>query len=266
MYPPDTYNVATSLDARWGDDPGRQEGWETVADLATHLSVTAVVVGMGASAYLGAGMVSPREALLLWAAGTLGGVLPDLDADHSKAVRAIFGAAGMLAGALVMVAVAGRVSIVEMWVAFGVIYGTVTWPLRRVFAGRTRHRGALHSLVAGLFCAVFTVVLAFRVAGAPAAFSWLFGVALLLGFIVHLVLDEVSSVDLVYVRVKASFGSAFKLLDREAPGASALLAICSVVGLFVLAPRPGSIDDLFFNGHAPGLLVARFWPRSWGGP
>ena len=233
-----------------------------MAGLATHFSVTAVLAGMGATAYLGAGMVSPREAVLLWAAGTLGGVLPDLDADHSGAARAVFGATGILAGALTMVATAGRVSILEMWVAFGVVYGMIRYPMLRLLARATRHRGAFHSVVAGLFCATVAVVGIARGLEVPGPFAWLFGVALLVGFIVHLVLDEVSSVDLVYVRVKASFGSALKVVDRDSSLASVSMLVLAVAGLVFLAPTPRSFRDVLFNGHPPALLYQRFWPRS----
>ncbi len=231
----------------------------TVAEIGTHIVVTALLAGMAASAYLGAGLVSPREALFLWAGGTLGGILPDLDADHSSAVRAIFGAAGILLGSLVMVALAGKVAILTMWVVSGGAFVMVRYPLQRLLAARTRHRGTWHSLLAALFAGLAAVVSASRLGRAPAAFSWLFGVAVSLGFVIHLLLDEWSSVDLVYLRFKASFGSAFKLVDRQALGAAVALVVGGL-GLFLLAPVPGSVDDVLFNGHSAVVLRDRFWP------
>ncbi len=232
-----------------------------MASLTTHVTVSAVVAGMAASAYLGAGMVTPTQAFLLWGAGTLGGILPDLDADHSEAVRVIFGATGILAGALTVVLAAGRTSILAMWALFALVYGLIRYPLRRLFARGTRHRGAFHSLTAALFCGAIAVIGMARGPGASGAFSWLFGIAVSAGFTLHLVLDELSSVDLVRVRVKGSFGSALKLMDRDALWVSTLLLALAAMGLALLAPRPASVRDVLFNGRSPAVLKQHFWPR-----
>ena len=63
------------------------------------------------------------------------------------------------------------------------------------------------------------------------------------GYLSHLLLDEVFSVDLMGRRIKASFGSAMKFYDGRNIGDTSLVAVLTVIA-FLLAPP----SDAFVKG------------------
>jgi len=69
----------------------------------------------------------------------------------------------------------------------------------------------------------------------PVLNVWLNGVFIALGFIIHLVLDELYSVDLSNARVKNSFGTALKLFSHNNLTASALMTIFTMM-LYWMTP------------------------------
>jgi len=54
-----------------------------MANFKTHVSVAAALSGVLATGFLAAGVAAPKDVWLYFAMGTVGGVLPDIDADHS---------------------------------------------------------------------------------------------------------------------------------------------------------------------------------------
>jgi hypothetical protein len=48
---------------------------------------------------------------------------------------------------------------------------------------------------------------------------------LFIGFLTHLVLDEIYSVDVMDVHIKKSFGTALKLVDTRNPAASSAMVV-----------------------------------------
>nr|WP_305907818.1 hypothetical protein [Methylomarinum sp. Ch1-1]MDP4520599.1 hypothetical protein [Methylomarinum sp. Ch1-1] len=97
------------------------------------------------------------------------------------------------------------------------------------------HRGVFHSLLAAFFFGLLTTCGSHYILGWNILQSWLNGLFLVIGFVVHLCLDELFSVDLANGRMKKSFGTAFKLFSYKNMTASVLLFI-SVVALFIVAP------------------------------
>lgn len=93
--------------------------------------------------------------------------------------------------------------------------------------------------------------------------AWLCGVFVLLGFLVHLLLDEFYSVNLYGKKLlKSSFGTAFCLGNLNQPlGTVALYA--AVIGLFLLCPSPRPFADLMLDQKTLGV-TQRLWPgRTW---
>ena len=57
-----------------------------------------------------------------------------------------------------------------------------------------------------------------------------------IGFLTHLILDEIYSVDVMDTRIKASFGTALKLFDYRHLGHSAAMAAATVLVFLVTPP------------------------------
>lgn len=70
-----------------------------------------------------------------------------------------------------------------------------------------------------------------------AGVAWLAAGFMFVGFLVHLALDEIYAVDIEDKRLKNSFGTALKLVDRRYPRAAAGM-VCALGLAYWLAPSP----------------------------
>jgi len=93
----------------------------------------------------------------------------------------------------------------------------------------------VHSLPFAALVGVLVVLVASRAFHLAPTPAWLLGVFLTAGFLIHLALDELSSVDLLGARMKRSFGTAFKLGSRRQLLGTAVL-YAGVLGLLTIAP------------------------------
>ena len=218
-----------------------------MADFRTHLSIA---VGGGALLAHGgwqAGLWGFVEGLPLMALVTLGGILPDIDADHSRAIRLIFNLLAVLAVVAGVLLLQHRLSPGQLLVACGGLYLMVRYALGMIFARFTVHRGSWHSLLAGMLCGLATTALSYRLLEQDAGMAWAFGLAVGLGYAIHLLLDELYSVDLVGARIKRSFGTALKLCSLRAPG-HALIMLMGAAALIPWLPPLSSLQGLVAQG------------------
>lgn len=220
-----------------------------MADFRTHL--TAAVGGGALLAMAGwqGALWTSGEALTVAGLTTFGGVLPDIDADQSHAVRLIFNTLALLAvvtGALLMHA---RLEPGMLLMACGGLYAGVRFVLSPLFKRFSVHRGIWHSLLAGMLCALATSAVSYRFLALEPRLAWSQGVAVMVGFCIHLLLDELFSVDLTGVRLKRSFGTAFKLFDYRKPFNS-LLMLLLAAGLIPWLPAWRQLGELAAQGVA----------------
>jgi hypothetical protein len=64
------------------------------------------------------------------------------------------------------------------------------------------------------------------------------------GYLTHLILDELYAVDVMDTRVKASFGTALKLFDYRRLGHSAAMAVAVVLVFLVTPPTKEFLDSI----------------------
>lgn len=232
-----------------------------MADFNTHIVGATLVSGLLSTACLGADVITPSDAISLWAMGTLGGVLPDIDSDHSHALRLVFGLMGVGVAATALSVLADHLSIVELWFTCVALYLLVRHGASRLFAKFTVHRGIFHSLLASMAMGLVVVHVARWAAGRGPLMAWMMGFFAFVGCLVHLLLDEMYSVDLIQQRVKRSFGTAFKMFERRSPKASAV-ALLSVVALGLLAPSPDRFARFLFSGETYRRIGDRLLPND----
>jgi hypothetical protein len=170
----------------------------------------------------------------LLAAGltTLGGLLPDLDSDSGVPVRELFGAAAAVVPILLYHRLrAFGLTVEQTLVLLAGVYVLIRYGVSRLFKRFTVHRGMFHSvpalLVAGLGAYLLyhnpDFALRCYVAG-----------AVMLGFLSHLVLDEIYSVDFMGARLRLNkyAGSALKFASRSAAAtAGTYLLLAALAGL-----------------------------------
>lgn len=223
-----------------------------MANFRTHLSVAALAgVGLAIAGYH-ATMLTGPEALGIAGFISLGGILPDIDADQSHTVKLVF---AILAVTAVIVAVplgAPHLALPALMTLGGACFLSVRYIASALFRRLTLHRGVWHSLVAGITCGLGVTVMSFHLFESSDHQAWLQGIALLVGFVIHLILDECYSVNLASLRLKRSAGTALKLIDVQAPVASACMLLTAVC-LWQWAPPWQALSDIGY-----GVYVALF--------
>lgn len=208
-----------------------------MANFTTHIAVGTVVAGTLATLTLAADVVAPENLVAVTMAGLLGSVLPDIDLKESRPSRAMFAGLAIFFSFAVLFTFATRLSVLELWIVWLGTMAFIRYGLHTAFHRLTVHRGIWHSLMAGLFCAAATAIVFRYVLLRHEGVSWLAGGFLFAGYLTHLILDEMYSVDVMGRRIKASFGTAVKVFDRRYPGGSAAMAV-ALVAAVLLAPSP----------------------------
>ena len=197
----------------------------------------------------------------------ISGMLPDLDSESGKPIRELFGVTAALAPLLLLqnihsLGVNGDRAMLFALIAYGVVrYGGAF-----MLAKLTVHRGMFHSLPALLIASEITF-LAYH--SPELRTRVLMGVGVGLGFLSHLVLDEMYSVqwDGAKVRLAKSSGSAMKFFGPEAlPNGIAMglllcLSYATLVQVGVLrdpgkVPAPETIQITAEMSDAPAFRVA----------
>lgn len=216
-----------------------------MANFATHLSVAASASAVGGLVYWAAGSVTAVQALFLIAAGTLGGLLPDIDSDTSRPLRIVSHLVfGVMSFFLIQFFKAH--SWIEIGVLLIIFYLAFEYAVLPTFKKYTSHRGIFHSMLAGLFFAILYTVLTFYFYRSSSAFAWLSGIFVFVGFLIHLGLDEIYSVDFNNRRLKRSFGTALKLVGQN-PSNNLMMGGIILVLLFFTPPISGVGRLLFFQ-------------------
>lgn len=231
-----------------------------MANFKTHLIVGTIVSSAGAFASFGQGLSDPGETQALFAVGVVASLLPDIDADDSKPFRAVFDLAGIVAGFLVAFHFADRLKMLELVLIWGTVWLAMRFPARMLFARFTVHRGIWHTLLMALVLALAATIGSDLLLGLPPTLAWLVGGFTLLGYLTHLLLDEIASVDLFDRRVKRSFGTALKPLSLKAwPASLSLIGVLYVqIGL---TPDPAPVLAAVGRLGIETQLLAAVWPR-----
>jgi hypothetical protein len=93
--------------------------------------------------------------------------------------------------------------------------------------------------------------------------AWLAGGFVFLGYMTHLVLDEIYSVDVMGRRIKSSFGTALKIFDRRKPGESALVAGLAILAFLATPPSAPFVEGItsqrLWAGLQNRLLPKEHW-------
>jgi membrane-bound metal-dependent hydrolase YbcI (DUF457 family) len=231
-----------------------------MANFQTHLIGGAVISSAGAFASYGQGLSGAGETQALFAVGVAASLLPDIDADDSKPVRAVFDVAGVVIGFLVAFAFAERLKLVDLVLIWAAVWAGVRWPIRMLFARFTVHRGIWHTLLMALVLSLVAAIAADVWLGLGPLAAWLVGGFVLLGYLTHLTLDEIASVDLFGRRVKRSFGTALKPISLKSWPAS--LSLIGLVYVLVgLTPDPAPMLAAVGRCGIETEGLAAVWPR-----
>ncbi len=217
-----------------------------MAGFKTHIT-TSSVLGI---AYGGAGAMMFRNAneeipvaTCLLSAGlcSLGGILPDLDSDSGVPLRETVAFTAAVVPLLLMDRLAQIGFSSEMLVVLGAtLYLTIRFGISALLKRFTIHRGMFHSIPAALFAAEIGFLLC---SGETLAQRYYKGGAVLLGFMSHLLLDEIYSIEWKKVRLKNSFGTAIKFWGGSTY-ANVLTYAQALILALVVWKDPGLVDSV----------------------
>lgn len=201
-----------------------------MADFKTHISTsTALGIVYGAAAHYGFGAPA-GHCVIATGLCSIAGMLPDLDSNSGVPQREMLSFVSVLAPMLMMPRFSALGFTPEHMVLIaGVMYVGIRFGVGNIFRRYTKHRGMWHSIPAAMIAGMVTFLVCLSGdTGIRLLKSW----AVVLGFLSHLILDEVYSVDLAgrQIRVKKSFGTALKMF-----GNSYLLNLMTYTKVAVLA-------------------------------
>lgn len=181
-----------------------------MANFKTHLTVTSICSSIAATMMLASTIATPQEVLLYFILGVVGGLLPDIDSDSSLAVRLLFTFIATVIAFLVMFRQKTGNSVMELFLVWSASFVFIKFFLFSLFTKVTVHRGIIHSIPASVAFGFITAIVMNRVFHFNDFVSWMSGVFVFGGSILHLLLDELCSLDIMGKKTKKSSGTAFK--------------------------------------------------------
>lgn len=206
-----------------------------MANFKVHISVSTLASSTGALYLLNIQQINIFTCVWLAFVGALGGIVPDIDSEHSTSIRVVFASLGAICAVTLGYLLKHQLSLIFLFLSVLSGFLLVYWGIRALVMHLTVHRGACHSMMfaslSGLLLADFMMLLDFN-----GLLCWLSGGFLFVGMIIHLILDEIYSIDVMNRRVKSSFGSALKIFSYKEPYIYSGQLIL-ILALFWLAPN-----------------------------
>jgi hypothetical protein len=244
---PTTGSVIAQSITRTYADPG--QGGPTMADFRTHITTSTLMgIGYGSAGY--AAGLPLSTCMVATGLCSVSGMLPDLDSDSGIPLRECT----MFAAAVAPMLMLDRFQQMgltneTMALAAGLIYLTIRFVVAEVFRRYTVHRGMWHSIPA----AVTMGLVAFLVISSEDMTLRLYKTfAVVLGFMIHLILDELWSIEIRRgrLRLKRSFGTAMKFWSGRSTWANV-----STYGKLILFAALAASDPVVMRSYFPDESV-----------
>ena len=201
-----------------------------MAGFRTHITVSSALgIGVGAAAVQPLGFQTDT-AILAAGLTAVGGMLPDLDSDSGIPIREMFGLAAVVMP-LTLIPRLAHMHVSQEGILAAILFGylAIRYLGSRVFKHFTVHRGMFHS-IPGMLIAGLVIYLGYH--SPDRRLRVLLGTGVVLGFLSHLVLDELYSVDLRGMKVKLNkfAGTAVKFVS---PSLIATVTCYSLLGALI---------------------------------
>lgn len=220
-----------------------------MANFQTHITGSTLLgIGYGAVAHFYFD-VSLGHSFVAAALCSVAGMLPDLDHKLGIPLREMLNFVAVLVPMLMMPRFMELGLVPEQLVFVTVVlYVLIRFVGGALFRKFTKHRGMWHSIPAAAAAGMVTYVICLSPEQEIRMMkSW----AVVLGFLLHLVLDEIYSVDLIGRRLKKSSGTALKFFGKDA--GPNLFAYANLIILGVFIASDGVVMDCCREAKADGV-------------
>jgi len=200
-----------------------------MANFQTHLNLGIVVSATTTLALHTAALIDGSQAFSFFVLGVIGSLLPDIDSKTSKPTNILFNLIGAGLAFVMTLPWFGQLSPLQLTLIWAGVYVLVRHGFFEIFAHLTVHRGIWHSLLAVTAVALTITDVAFWLWHESAQAAWIAGIITGIGYLTHLTLDEIYSVDLLNRRIKRSFGTALKPFSYTDRWSNLLMLMAIVV-------------------------------------
>lgn len=204
-----------------------------MASFKQHLNIAVVATGMVVVPLHASGVLTTYHSVLALFLGVVGGILPDLDSDSSKPVQITFEILSIFLPLFILLLTVGKLPLLKTVLLWIILTIVLRLTLFNILLKLTTHRGLFHSVPMGFFIFEILALIFYEVFHYSMHYGVLVSFFVFYGFLVHLILDEVYSVNLEGMRLKKSFGTAFKFYDKNNLKGSFILYLFIVVAYFL---------------------------------
>ena len=212
-----------------------------MASFAQHVNTAVVISGIAIAPLYGSSLIDINQALTLLFFGLIGGVLPDIDLENSKPIQITSSILSIFIPLLAILILLESLSISKMLLIWCVSALLLHFVIFKILLNMTAHRGIIHSVPMGVLLGYSLSLVFQHILLYEQLFSLLCGLFLFCGFIIHLILDEIISLNAFGMSFKKSLGTAFKFYEKENLIGTVILYMCIII-LFVIFPI--DFDDL----------------------
>ncbi len=214
-----------------------------MASFRAHFSV-GILLGVASVAGLVSFALADEASFFvaIFVSAVIGGIMPDMDSDSGIPFHVTFGVLSCIAGSLALLHVLKTTPHdYQLLIGYSVGAMFLVWVVGgAIFKRFTRHRGMAHSIPAAILAGLLTFIIAQKY-GFRETDAFLLALSLTIGYIGHLVLDEIWAAvnfhGMPFIPNKA-FGSALKFFSQDK-----LANACVYGSIFFLLV--GNWDTLF---------------------
>ena len=206
-----------------------------MASFEQHVNGAVIATGVVIAPLHTASLIDVSQSLIVLGLGVVGGVLPDLDSDNSKPIQIVFKMVSIFLPLLIILSISENLSLTYLigyWLISTLILRIT---LFKLFLVLTSHRGIFHSIPMGIVFGQITTLIFYYQLHYDLRFATIAGIFVVFGFFIHLLLDEFVSLNALGLRMKNSFGSAFKLYDKNNLFGTVILYML-IISFFFLVP------------------------------
>ena len=185
-----------------------------MANFSTHVNIAALSGAALSSLFAINFNLDNKTAFFCFSATIIGGILPDIDHDKSTPLKIMHFFFSNIISFFIIFKNIDHLKILEMiiiWLVSNITIGLIFY----IFKKTTKHRGMIHSIPSAFLFWFITSFILYKFLDFRISDSYIIGMFLFFGYLIHLILDEIYSVDITGKKIKKSFGSALKICSRD---------------------------------------------------